>query len=303
MLALLFPGQGAQDARMADGLRSHPQFASRYEAIREHAGMDVLCALEGGDVGLLNQNLSSSLLTALVSALSLDSYLESGCPPPDFIAGYSVGQWPAMYAAGMLLYEPMVGLLAQRARLMDACVEREPGAMLAVIGLPLAVIESLLTDLRAAGHRIFVGNYNCPGHYSITGTVTAIQCAEVALMRHKPRKLLRLPVAGAWHCPLLGDAADELARVLAEVRLQPPRVPVIDNVTGDWLPQDPVELHASLARHLVQPVRWERGIERLIRAGATRLIEVGYGDMLTKFGFFIDRSVECRTYLPRLSAG
>jgi len=295
-IALLFPGQGAQSPRMIEGVRELPEFGKRYEIICDHTGIDVVREIASGNEPLLNVNVVSSLLTVLVSSLSLDVLRDREGVQPAFLAGYSVGQWSAMYAAEMISFEQLVVVLVERARLMDACVVREPGAMCAVIGIPEAGLTTIVEQLRLESHRIFISNYNCPGQYSIAGTVGAIALAEERISALRPKKLLRLAVSGAWHCPILQDAEKLFMKVLEEVDLQSPTCPVVDNVTGGWLPTDRARLRTHLARHLSHPVYWERGMQHLLANGCTEFIEVGFGNNLTKFGFFIDRDHGWRTY-------
>jgi [acyl-carrier-protein] S-malonyltransferase len=143
---------------------------------------------------------------------------------------------------------------------------------------------------------VWVSNYNCVGQYTLAGTADAVAAAERALAELKPRKMARVPVSGAWHSPLLAEAHARFHAYLAAVPLAPPAVPVVDNVTGAWLPTERTALDRHLARHLDHPVLWEQGIKTLLAKGARRFVEIGYGNVLTKFGFFIDRSVEHQAF-------
>lgn len=293
-LALLFPGQGAQSADMVEAFEEWPGFRERYGIVREALGFDVLEAIRD-DARLLHGNGVSSLLTVLASTLSLDAFLRAGRRPA-FVAGYSVGQWSAMYAAGMLDFEPLVRIVARRASYMDECMMNEPGAMCAVIGIAEQPLANLLSELRQQGDQIFISNYNCVGQYSIAGTVAAVERAESRLAALKPRKLLRLSVAGAWHSPMLREAERKFLELLQEYELRGPEVPVIDNVTGDWLPTETGALRQHLARHISHSVRWETGMKQLIASGCGELVEIGQGNHLTKFGFFIDRQSTWRSF-------
>jgi [acyl-carrier-protein] S-malonyltransferase len=295
-LALLFPGQGAHDVKMLDGVRELPAFAARYALVCDALGSSPLDAIATGHGEHLNQNRVTALLTLLVSSLSLDAFTEKTGGRADFVSGYSVGQWTALYAAGALSFADLVAVVAKRSALMDACFTEIPGAMLAVIGLKAEVLENLCDGLRAKSHRIWVSNYNCVGQYTIAGTGDAIAHAETALTELKPRKVARVPVSGAWHTPLLTAAHRGFQEFLAGVTLAPPTVPVVDNVTGGWLPTERPALDTQLARHLDHPVLWEQGMRALLAKGVKRFVEIGYGNVLTKFGFFIDRSVEHQAF-------
>jgi [acyl-carrier-protein] S-malonyltransferase len=295
-LALVFPGQGAHDVKMLDGVRELPGFAARYALVADALRSSPLDEIAAGNAEYLNQNRVTALLTLLVSSLSLDAFREKTGADADFVSGYSVGQWTALYAAGAVSFEQLVEIVATRSALMDDCFVDVAGAMLAVIGLKAEVLENLCDGLRAKSYRVWVSNYNCVGQYTLAGAADAIDAAERALVELKPRKVARVPVSGAWHTPLLAAAHSGFATYLAGVTLGPTRVPVVDNVTGGWLPAERPALDQQLARHLDHPVLWEPGIRALLAKGAKRFVEIGYGNVLTKFGFFIDRSVEHQAF-------
>ncbi len=291
--ALLFPGQGGHDPRMLDGVRTLPEFDARYAVVCQALGVDVLGELERGGRDFLDRNKVSSLLTVLVGSLSLTRYLETleaaGSAPPRYLSGYSVGQWTALYAAGCLSFAKMVEVVAARADLMDACFRYAAGGMGAFIGVTAETLDDYLDELRDAGHEIAISNYNCLGQYSVSGTREAVELAVAGAERIHPRKAVVLPVAGAWHSRLLEPAATAFADYLQDLELAPPAVAVIDNTGGDYLSGDLPAVKRSLARHVSQPVLWEQGIRRLIADGCDNFVEIGFGDLLTKFGFFIDR--------------
>ncbi len=295
-VALLFPGQGAHDLSMLQGVQECAAFRARYEIVAAALGSDPLDQLARGQSDYLNQNRVSSLLTLLVSSLSLDRFREKLGAAGDLAAGYSVGQWTALYAAGALSFESLVSVVSTRATMMDRCFERTPGAMLAVIGLRAEPLEELCSRLREAGHEVRISNYNCVGQYTLSGTASAIEIAALELVDLKPKKVQRLAVSGAWHSPLLAQAATDFGGYLEEVALGPPAMPVIDNVTGELLPTERGALNLQLARHLDSPVMWEKGVRTMLALGAGRFVEIGYGNVLTKFGFFIDRRVEHQAF-------
>jgi [acyl-carrier-protein] S-malonyltransferase len=287
-VVFVFPGQGAQGPHMLDGVRGLPDFQAGYEFVCDLTRTNILAELERGNVELLRQNKFSSLLTVLVSALSLAQLRRQCAVQPCCVAGYSVGQWTALHAVGVLDFPMLARVVLERARFMDACVEREPSGMYAVVGLPLASVEQVLGELRADGHRAYVSNVNCLGNYSIAGTHEALELARGRFDDLGAKRLSTVPVSGAWHCPILEDAAHRFSRYLADVPLAPGTMPVMDNVTGDWLPGDVDQRRRLLAEHLSKPVLWEAGIRRCI-AKCSRFVEIGYGKALTKLGFFIDR--------------
>ncbi|MCH4894273.1 acyltransferase domain-containing protein [Sphingomonas sp. SFZ2018-12] len=296
-MALLFPGQGAQHPSMLDAVRAVPEFDARYALVRETVGSLVIDRVERGDDVALRSNKASSLLTILASSLAWLAWDRASDVRPSCVAGYSVGQWTALHAAGALDFETLVRVVSTRADFMDECMRGEPGGMYAVLGLPLGVVNDQLARLREDGHLVWVSNVNCPGNCSIAGTLTALAAAVECLAALTPKKLAPVPVSGAWHSPLLSTAADRFHDALLGIELAPTAIPIVDNVTGGWLADDPSERRAQLARHLTSPVLWQSGMQTCL-ASCRRFIELGHGGSLTKLGFFLDRRAEFETYRP-----
>jgi [acyl-carrier-protein] S-malonyltransferase len=299
-ITLLFPGQGPHDLQMLEGVKHLEQFSQRYEVVCDLLESHPLQEIEKGNSAYINQNLVSSTLTLLVSSLLLDCYKTAHCPSPTFLAGYSVGQWLALYAANVISYEKLMEIVKTRAVLMDNCFEDQKGGMLAVIGLSIDSLKRLCQALEAEGQTLTLSNYNCAGQFSLAGTAEAVVTAHARIQALKPKKVVRLPVSGAWHCSLLAKASSAFRAYLQDVPFNRPELPIIDNVTGDFLPATEPELKEQLALHLSSAVQWDRGIKTLIAHGSNQFIEVGYGNTLTKFGFFIDRSVQYHSFCSLL---
>ena len=225
-IALLFPGQGAHALTMFDGLTDCPSFAERHAYIVARLGIDPLRRPDAAE--LINTNQVSSLFTVLASSLALDLLRAQGIRP-SALAGYSVGQWTALYAADVVSFEQLVDIVHARAAFMDDCVAGRRGAMLAVIGLPLQAVEEVCQGLRAEGCFLAVSNYNCIGQWSLSGDLAAVERAIPRLAAMQPKKIQRLPVAGAWHCALLADAERRFLAFLEGLPLGRPSLPVCDN--------------------------------------------------------------------------
>lgn len=293
--ALLFPGQGAHNASMLDNYLSLPDFAKHYSIVSECLQFAPIEAIKS-DPALVNTNAVSSLLTVLVSKLASLAYRESGAKAPDYLSGYSVGQFSALHAAGCFDFEELVQLVSKRAKLMDQCFADASGSMMAIAGINQSGVEELCSSLVGDGHQIWISNYNCVGQYSLAGTKAAISAALERAATYKPKRLLELPVGGAWHSPLLSASEPHFKALLNDVAWKLPSIPVIDNVTGEFMPDDLDGMKKQLVLHLSHPVMWDRGIKTLVSHGCTNFVEVGYGNVLTKFGFFIDRNSEFQTF-------
>lgn len=273
--------------------RTDPHFLRLYPAVVEATGRDLLQELESRGPDILRENVVASAVTVLTSAVELARLEERRAGTAGevvAVAGYSVGQWTAMFAAGMVSFADALAVVVRRAQRMNDSDAVRDGAMLAVIGLATELVEGVCAELRSSGAQVEISNFNCLGQLTLAGTRAAIAEAEVRLAALKPRKLAAVPVAGAWHSVLLAGAAERFRADLDGVTLAAPRVPVADNVTGGTLPSDPRLLRDALAAHVRSPVRWEACVRTLIaETGADTFAEVGHGDMLSKFGFFIDR--------------
>jgi [acyl-carrier-protein] S-malonyltransferase len=297
--ALLFPGQGAQDMQMLETLKDLPVFLARYEVVCQHINADPLRELANNNRAFLNQNKVSSLLTVLVSSVAFDLYRDSQLSVPQWFAGYSVGQWTALYAAGCLDFNSLVEIVAARAEMMDQAVAPDLVAMASVIGLPSKHINEITEQIRSMGEPIWISNYNAPSQCTVAGSRVALTSFEKMVLALNPKKLVRLAVPGAWHCPLLTDAAARFELMVRQLILLNPQMPVIDNRTGSFLPAQREELNRTLSLHLSEPVLWETGIRNLIAQGCREFVEIGFGTILSRFGLFIDRRLQHQSFYDK----
>lgn len=192
-------------------------------------------------------------------------------------AGLSLGEFTALTAAGALGFEDGLNLVRQRGRFMQEACEATRGGMAAIIGLDEAPTREVCAQ---AG--VTLANLNCPGQLVISGPAEHIARACELARARGARRALPLPVAGAYHSPLMASAQPKLQAELERVTLRPPAVPVIANVTAR--PHDgPETLRARLVEQVTSPVRWEESMRYLIEQGFTRFLELGPGTALTGF--------------------
>ena len=190
------------------------------------------------------------------------------------VAGHSVGELAACAAAGALEPEAAVQLAAQRGSLMAAMAE---GSMAAVIGLSAEVVERLCEEVEGT---VVVANLNAPGQVVVSGAVDAVISLSDRARGAGARRVVPLRVSGAFHSPLMADAAAEFARLLDAVALRDPSVPVVTNVDAAPVSSAAI-LRDRLGRQMVSAVRWEQTVHRLLGLGAEVLVEVGPGSVLT----------------------
>ncbi len=292
--AITLPGQGAHCPTMLTAFQSMPEFKSFYGIACDALGFSPL-KMADENPSVINENKTSSMLTVVASCLAYRRFVDAG-NQADFAIGYSVGQLTALHLSGCIDFDELTAVVARRASLMDECFKSSPGSMLAVIGLAEDIVQDVCRQVQAGGKEIWLSNNNCVGQYSLAGSSSAIAEAMQMLSVFNPNRLVELPVSGAWHCPLLRGAGDAFYQFLSDRKWNAPEIPVIDNVTGRFFSGDVQEIKGQLVKHLTHPVLWQEGIKTLLAEGCLRFVEIGYGNVLSKFGFFISRNAKFETF-------
>lgn len=214
------------------------------------------------------------LLTASVAGLRA---LEERSPrPPSMVAGHSVGEYAALVAAGVLDFAAALRLVAQRAGLM-ANADAD-GGMLAVIGLDREAVERVVETV-GRPTELVVANDNAPGQVVISGRRDSLAVAEGAMRVAGARRLIPLPVSGAFHSPLMAGVAEALAEAFESESWSDARVPVVSNVTAEPI-ADAERLRALLAEQVRSPVEWVRCVQRMVADGVDTVLELGSGAAL-----------------------
>jgi [acyl-carrier-protein] S-malonyltransferase len=191
---------------------------------------------------------------------------------PAAVAGHSLGEYSALYAAGVLSVEDTLKLVKSRGALMDQAAQKYPGAMAAVMGLSTEKLEALLAGLQSRG-AIGPANFNTPEQTVISGSKKLVEEAS-RLVAEQGGKTVPLAVSGAWHSPLMQEALEAFQEVLAPVNFRPPGCPVFLNVTGQ-AEKDPVRIKEIMGRQIGSPVRWVQIVQALKEGGFTQFLEVG----------------------------
>ncbi|HEX6263715.1 MAG TPA: ACP S-malonyltransferase, partial [Actinomycetota bacterium] len=205
--------------------------------------------------------------------------LEAEGVAPLGVAGHSLGQFAALVAADVVSLADALDLVVIRGAAMQRAGEERPGAMTALLGVGSGDASWLCEEVRG-DDELVVANENSPAQVVISGSVAAIERAE-SLAKERRIRAVRLPVAGAFHSPLMEPARAAIDERIDATGFSAPRCPVAENVAGA-LVSDPDELRSLLKRHVVSPVRWESSILALGDAGAGSFLEAGPGDVLTK---------------------
>jgi [acyl-carrier-protein] S-malonyltransferase len=260
-LAMLFPGQGSQTSDMRDQVERHrPDLlqlaqAEVSEDLFERAGDGTRWAQPA----------------IFCAALAGYEVLKGRCEP-DLMAGHSLGEISALVAAGALDAEDGLRLVAARGRLMQEAAEQTgDGGMLAVRARDRASVERV-----AAAAEVSIANDNAPDQLVLSGSLAALDEAE-RLLREQKARAKRLPVAGAFHSPLMEPAVEPFRRLVEQVEVRPARVPVLSCMTAAPFR----EVREQLVQAITHPVRWTDVMAALNELGATRYVETGPGRVLT----------------------
>ena len=282
--ALLFAGQGAQVIGMGKDL------AEKFPSAR--AWFDRANAALGYDLGKICFEGPESELTKtehaqpgifLVSWVAFQM-LKEQVPNLKFeaTAGLSLGEFTALTAAGALSFEDGLRVVRQRGKFMQEACDVTKGGMAAIIGLDEAPTREVCAE---AG--VVLANLNCPGQLVISGEAEKIAKACELAKAKGAKRALPLPVAGAYHSPLMASAQPKLAAELASAKISAPGVPVISNVTAQAHGAD---ISAKLVEQVCASVLWETSMRALLAQGFTRFIELGPGTALSGFMKRIDKT-------------
>lgn len=270
MTAYVFPGQGAQFTGMGRSTYELSGLAkSLYDQADEVLGYALTQVMFGGSDEELRQTRITQPAIFVQSAIAYLTAEER--PQPDAVAGHSLGEYTALVAAGTLTFADALRLVRERAEAMQEAADAQPGTMAAVLGLDDALIESACAEIEEV---VVPANYNSPGQLVISGTEEGIATATKVLQDLGARRVLRLPVGGAFHSPLMAPASDRLRAAIEETVFRPAGCPVYQNV--DAKPSvDPTTIRTKLIDQLTGAVRWTQTVTAMQAAGVDRFVEVG----------------------------
>ncbi len=279
-LALIFAGQGSQSLGMLRELASqHPEVGQTFRIASDVLGYDLWRLVAEGPVEQLNltEHTQPAMLAAGVAAFRVWGQVAK--IGPGWMAGHSLGEYSALVCAGAIDFADAVGLVAERARLMQGAVDAGTGAMAAILGLDDAKVVEVCADISTEENVVTPANFNSPGQIVIAGHAEAVSLAIDALKKEGAKRAVLLPVSVPSHCPLMAEAALKFRETLANITFREFNIPVIQNVdVAGHLSADAVR--SALERQLSSPVRWSDTIRFLHGQGVRRFIECGPGKVL-----------------------
>jgi [acyl-carrier-protein] S-malonyltransferase len=275
MLAFTFPGQGSQRPGMGRPWVDHESWELVEEA-SEVAGRDICALLIDSDADELKDTRNAQVTTFVSSLMVLDAVQRLGIDA-SFCAGHSLGEYSALAAAGAIGFGEGVTLVIERAAAMHDAGTARQGTMAAVLGLDDDQVE---VACRLADDDVWVANFNAPGQVVIAGSPRGVSTASGHAKDLGAKKVMSLPVSGAFHTPFMAAARDRLREAIADADLRDTEIPVVSNVDG--LPHAyGKEWSALLSAQLSSPVRWKQCLLTLSQLGVTDFAELGPGGVLT----------------------
>ena len=278
-VALVVPGQGSQYVGMGKDLAEKFGFAEKFfDEANDALGFDLskLC-FEGPEEELKKTEITQPAILT-VSAICLESIRSFGKMNAEAAAGHSLGEYTALYAAGSMSFREAVKLVHLRGKFMQTAVPLGEGTMAAILGLDHNIVKEICVKASAKGI-VEAANINSPGQIIISGKVAGVAEASRLCKEAGAKRVIELQVSAPFHSSLMKPAADMLAEVLGNLNFKDPSMPVVSNVTADYVTSGSA-VKDLLIKQMTSPVLWEDSIKKMVTDGFDTFIEVGPGKVL-----------------------
>ena len=282
--AFLFPGQGAQAVGMGkDVADAFPEAAEIFKKADQIVGFNLsqLC-FEGPADQLSTTSISQPAIFITSAAILqvLKTHSAAANITPDATAGLSLGEYTALYAAGVISFEDALHLVQKRGQAMQAASDTHEGGMVSIIGLDEEQVDELCAEA-GQGELLEAVNFNCPGQVVVSGAKSACRRAKQLAEKYGAIKAVRLEVAGAFHTEMMAPAADALSQALHNTEISEPKdIKTIANINAEYYPTAE-RVAEGLTNQLTHPIYWQKCMERLLADGVESFYEIGPGRVLT----------------------
>ena len=278
-VALVFPGQGSQYVGMGKDLAEKFSYTKKFLAEANDAlGFDLtkLC-FEGPESELKKTEITQPAILT-VSAMCLEAMRSFGKINAEAAAGHSLGEYTALYAAGSISFKDAVKLVNLRGKYMQTAVPLGEGTMAAILGLDHNIVKEICLKASEKGI-VEAANINSPGQIIISGKIAGVAEASRLCKEAGAKRVMELQVSAPFHSSLMKPAADMLAEVLGQLDFKDPSMPVVSNVTADYVTKWNM-IKDLLIKQMTSPVLWEDSIRKMAADGFDSFIEVGPGKVL-----------------------
>lgn len=285
-IAFIYPGQGAQVCGMGQEFYEQTEIGRQvFDLASEILGfsMPELCFTENDRLDITEYTQAAMVTTSI----AMTKVLEDKGIRPDVTAGLSLGEYCALYAAGVMTERDAIATVRQRGILMQEAVPVGQGAMAAILAMDAAAIEEVTADIEG----VQIANYNCPGQIVISGKKEAVETACEKLKEAGAKRTVMLNVSGPFHSRMLTGAGEKLGQVLKDVEVHTPVIPYVANVTASYV-TDADQVKPLLEKQVSSSVRWQQSVEAMLADGVDTFIEIGPGKTLAGFMKKIDRTAK-----------
>jgi [acyl-carrier-protein] S-malonyltransferase len=276
-LAMLFPGQGSQAVGMLKGYEGLPELAAVRAEAAAVLGSDFVRLLDEGPAENLNQTVNTQPAMVTAGYAAYRAWRALGGVQPAVLAGHSLGEYTALVAAGAIAFRDCLPLVRFRAQSMQEAVPEGKGAMAAILMLEDAKVVEACAE---AGGEVQAVNFNAPGQVVIAGSPDGVASAGVHAKELGAKKVISLPVSGAFHTPFMTPARDRLRKAIAQASPRDTEVPIVSNVDAR-AHHTGAEWSSLLSAQLSSPVRWKHCLLTMAGAGVDSFAELGPGGVLT----------------------